>query len=146
MWPPEEEPFNTKRLRDLIGSLPSLPDFESWQAGDREDFEDEAVAGSRFLLTRIDVHARHLVEVNGYAVKSHPGTNDFVLQLLAQFHQSDVKRETANVLGTLTFVEPCDTAVVFVRRGIVMFVRSVGRDCVPVFGIATTIDKFLASA
>jgi hypothetical protein len=146
LWPPEDKLGDPKHSKGLIDRLPSLPDFESWQSGDRDPFGDEVVAGVTFLLKRVDLHTNNLVEVNYYKVKTQPGINDFVLQLLAQFHQSDVKRETANLLGTLTFVEPRGLSVVFVRRGIVTFVRSVGRDCVSVFDIATTIDAFLARA
>jgi hypothetical protein len=142
-WPPGDPPKDANHRKGLLRSFPNVPNFESWESGAVERFQDEDVEGIRFFLKRADVHTHNLVEVNLYEVKASTAINDFVLQLLAQFHQSDVQRETVNTLGRLTFVEPCDSAVVFVRNDVIAFVRSVGRERVSVFDIATIIDLAL---
>lgn len=146
-WPADEteKEFQFDFVRSLVGSLAELPAFASWRFDDEELFKNEDVVGTRFFIKRGDVSTRNLVDVNLYVVPSARSSNDFILQVLGQFHKSDLKRETINTLGRLTFVEPCDLGVVFVRRNLVVFVRSVGKEKLAVFGLAQALDNFFAS-
>ena len=145
-WPEEESgnKFRSNVVTSLVDSLAKLPALHSWLIEDKEIFERDNVFNIRIPLTRDGVSKRNLVDVNLYIVPDTASSNDFFLQLLAQFHKSGLQRESVNTLGRLTFVEPCELGVIFVRRNLAVFVRSVGEKCA-VFDLAKALDDFFAT-
>jgi hypothetical protein len=130
--------------QQLIKAILNLIPFQGWTNLEAFDFEPEndLSAISQFLFKQKDSDKK-LVELNLYEVAQAAAVPDFVLQGLAQFHQSDLRRLTTDKIGDLTFIDPDDTAVLFSHGDLLCIIRSVGLDQFSVFEMATAIADLL---
>jgi hypothetical protein len=117
--------------------------FTEWRISSLETFTDKELSQvGTVLLFRPENDVRELLQINVFESRTAESANEFLLQLLAQFHRTDLERQVENQLGEISFVEPQETAVVFRRHKFSSVVRSVGNRPVSTLEFARIVDEY----
>ena len=154
-WRPDPEvdldqPVHNDANPDLLLTVASsleqdsiLPDWKLYSLQVRHDVERFALIVD--ALFRPSSQAEQVfLGIKLYQCKPATNSRRFLRELLSNFQTTDLTREFIGLpFGEVAFVNPDETAALFVRQNIVTLVRSAGRHNVPATGVARALDAFL---
>lgn len=140
-WSNEEKTIGLRHFSNALDYLKQHPAFAGWDFIAVQEFSGEHLKQVIKLLASGARQPDSIVEITLYETESFY-TNDFVLQLLAQFHQMDLVRIDDDPIGDLTYSEPLTTGIVMKRGPFVGLVRRVGKKLTSVLEMARAIEGF----
>jgi hypothetical protein len=141
-WP-QTKNLDTKRHLSDVSAVEFVGQHGRLRTWDLECLD---ATGNEDLTTVVQIllpiDYSRLAEMNFYEARETTSASVFLLRLLAEFHQTDVKRVEGQAIGEIAFEEPSSTAVVFRRGPFLAFVRSVGREPIACSEMAALIDRY----
>jgi hypothetical protein len=140
-WAGDKELGHANTPTSITDTIVRQPAFAGWTCRTPQKYHSKDLASvTQLLLLPPEERPQRLVEVTIYECRENTSPSEFVLQMLAQFHQMDLKR-LEQPIGDVTFVEPDNTAVLFKVGMFVALIRSVGKFPVSIFEMAQAIGQ-----
>jgi hypothetical protein len=93
------------------------------------------LSGGTETLLRLDV----------YQCNSPDAAQDFLLRLLGHFQSPQIARHKDSIVGDVALAPAGETALVFARANLVVFIANAGSKLVPVRDVARRLDEELTS-